>query len=218
MLPAGSDSKADLQASLMSLVEDVFGRVESRWIDAEFPFTTPSFELEIKFRGEWLEVLGCGCVHPDVLHRSNLPRDAPAWAFGLGLERLAMVLFNIPDIRLFWSQDPRFLGQFSPGVITPFAAYSKFPACYKDFSFWVVDGPKYSENDLHEIVRGVAGDLVESLEEKDRFVAKDGRTSLCFRVSYQSMERNLVNAEIDAMQQEIRDRIAKELKGIIALR
>src|SRR5437773_1978168 len=57
------------------------------------------------------------------------------WAFGLGLERIAMLLFSIPDIRLFWSQDPRFLSQFStssPTSITRFTPFSKHPSCYKD--------------------------------------------------------------------------------------
>lgn len=101
------------------------------------------------------------------------------WAFGLGLERIAMVLFSIPDIRLFWSTDPRFLSQFSAnstssilaggGVLKKFKEYSKFPPCYKDFSFWVPEivegqGEGWHENDFCERVRDVAGDLVERVE------------------------------------------------------
>lgn len=58
-----------------------------------------------------MEVLGCGLVHDGVLKNADL-NDREGWAFGLGLERLAMILFDIPDIRLFWSTDPRFLSQF----------------------------------------------------------------------------------------------------------
>lgn len=104
------------------------------------------------------------------------------WAFGLGLERIAMILFSIPDIRLFWSEDSRFLRQFKEGQINTFKPYSKYPPCYKDLSFWLPEekNPKeargakaagggmpsiqpFHENDFCEIVRDVAGDLIESV-------------------------------------------------------
>lgn len=79
-----------------------------------------------------------------------------------------MVLFKVPDIRLFWSEDPRFLSQFTDGQITTFKAYSKYPPCYKDISFWV-DAPTgdraaFHENDFCDIVRDTAGDLVEDVK------------------------------------------------------
>ena len=69
----------------------------------------------------------------------------------LGLERLAMVLFDIPDIRLFWSQDERFLSQFQENQVTSFKPFSKYPPCYKDVSFWLP--PAFHENDLYEQIR-----------------------------------------------------------------
>ena len=81
--------------------------LEVRWIDAYFPFTSPSWEVEILYKGEWLEVLGCGVVRHQLMTQAGLDNKI-GWAFGLGLERLAMVLFGIPDIRLFWSQDGRY--------------------------------------------------------------------------------------------------------------
>lgn len=96
------------------------------------------------------------------------------WAFGLGLDRLAMLLFGIPDIRLFWSRDERFLRQFSPGKVSQFKLFSKYPECYKDISFWINDtgisaagGGKVStfhENDLMELLREEGGDLVEDVK------------------------------------------------------
>lgn len=59
------------------------------------------------------------------------------WASGLGIERLAMLLFEIPDIRLFWSKDPRFLSQFEKGKIQKFQPFSKYPQVWKGVSFWV---------------------------------------------------------------------------------
>ena len=101
----------ELKETLEGLAQHLFGEVEMRWVDAYFPFTEPSYELEIYFNGEWLEVLGCGVMQQSILDDSGNP-GKKAWAFGLGLERLAMVLFDIPDIRLFWSDDPRFSNQF----------------------------------------------------------------------------------------------------------
>lgn len=100
-----------------------------------------------------------------------------------------MVLYNIPDIRLFWSADDRFLSQFRQGEITQFKPYSKYPPCYKDMSFWLPagipvvqagsdaggtegasleekeggKGRVFHENDYCEIVREVAGDLIENV-------------------------------------------------------
>lgn len=73
-------------------------------------------KMEILYEGKWLEVLGCGVIHKEVLDMAGRS-DRRGWAFGLGLERLAMILFKIPDIRLFWSDDKRFHSQFKEGQI-----------------------------------------------------------------------------------------------------
>jgi phenylalanyl-tRNA synthetase alpha chain len=95
--------------------------------------------------------------------------DKLGWAFGIGLDRLAMVLFGVPDIRLFWSQDERFLNQFQPGTVSKFKAFSKYPSSYRDISFWInAEAPgaeaslNFHENDLMEILREEGGDIVES--------------------------------------------------------
>jgi len=87
------------------------------------------------------------------------------WAFGLGLERIAMVLFSIPDIRLFWSSDERFISQFEQGKITSFKPYSKYPSCFKDVSFWLPKNTSLHDNDFCDVVRDVAGDLVEDVKK-----------------------------------------------------
>ncbi|KAH9952135.1 phenylalanyl-tRNA synthetase [Amylocystis lapponica] len=161
----------NLKLSLNSLMLALFGGragasaaepLRVRWIEAYFPFTSPSYEVEVFFHGKWLEILGCGVVQQQTLDRANVPNNI-AWAFGLGLERIAMILYSIPDIRLFWSEDPRFLSQFAPGDIRPFQPYSKYPPCYKDVTFWVPDGGLH-ENDLCDLVRDTAGDLVEDVK------------------------------------------------------
>ena len=122
-----------------------------------------------------------------------------------------MILFGIPDIRLFWSEDERFIEQFEEGVITRFKPYSKYPPCLKDVAFWCPED--FHENDLFEVVRDVAGDLVEKVDLIDDFVhPKTGRHSQCYRITYRSMDRNLTNEEIDDLQWEVRDRTEKQLQ------
>ncbi len=204
----------DLKHGLEGMVQTLFGDVEMRWGVDYFPFTDPSFELEIYFNDEWLEVLGCGVVHKDIVKAVGRG-DQPGWAFGLGLERLAMILFSIPDIRLFWSTDERFHKQFRSGEIVTFQPYSKYPPCLKDISFWTsLEGvePTFHLNDLNEIVRDVAGDVVEQVALIDEFVhPKSGRISNCFRISYRSMDRSLTNEEIDTVQEQVREEVVNKL-------
>jgi len=201
---------ADLKATLEGLCDELFGPVEKRWIDEYFPFTEPSFELEIFYNGDWMEVLGCGVVHSGVLENAGLS-NRHGWAFGLGLERLAMVLFAIPDIRLFWTDDERFTKQFAAGQYTTFKPYSKYPPCEKDIAFWLPEG--YEQNDFFELGRGVAGELVENVALIDEFTnPKTGKTSHCYRVTYRSMDRSLTNEEINELQESLRSRAADELK------
>lgn len=200
-----------LKAALEGLAKKLFGNVECRWIDTYFPFTDPSFELEIFFNGKWLEVLGCGVMQQQILD-SNYKPGHKAWAFGLGLERLAMVLFDVPDIRLFWSNDDRFLKQFKAGDLKArFKPYSKFPPCYKDMAFWT--SPEFTENNLCELVRGIGGDLVEEVTLIDSFTnPKTNKTSNCFRITYRSMERSLTDEEVNALQERVREATATQLK------
>lgn len=211
-LSASELAEKDLKATLEGLAAHLFGKdIECRWIDAYFPFTEPSFELEIFFNGEWLEVLGCGVMQQAILDASG-NAGAKAWAFGLGLERLAMVLFGIPDIRLFWSSDSRFLKQFKAGILsTKFKSFSKFPPCFKDVSFWLPE-EGFTENNLCELVRSKAGDLAESVTLIDNFTnKKTGRTSHCYRIAYRSMERSLSDDEINVLQEAVREALASQL-------
>jgi len=199
----------DLKSHLEGMIDAVFGPVEKKWVEAYFPFTEPSFELEIFYNDKWLEVLGCGVVQQPILDGCGM-KTSHGWAFGLGLERLAMVLFDIPDIRLFWTDDERFTSQFKAGQITKFQPYSKFPPCYKDIAFWLPEG--FEENDFAELVRNTAGDITESVELIDKFDnPKKGKTSHCYRINYRAMDRSLTNEEVDKLQEEVRSKAASEL-------
>jgi phenylalanyl-tRNA synthetase alpha chain len=209
---------SDLKDSLEGLAGSLFGSgADIRWVGGEFPFTDPSFELEVLWGGEWLEVLGCGELRRGVLEHGGIKNGSQrGWAFGLGLERLAMVMFGIPDIRLFWSQDPRFIKQFQSGNLTTcFKPYSNFPPVSKDVAFWVESDaatgtPPFHENDVHECARDVGGDLIEQVECVDIF-SRDGRTSRCYRITFRSMDKNLTHSEINELYHEIRSVIASRL-------
>jgi len=196
------DVVADLKNTLEGVCHTLFPGSEIRWATDSFPFTDPSLEVEVFFNDEWLEILGCGKIQPKILEACGFG-DCEGWAFGLGLERLAMILFGIPDIRLFWSVDARFISQFKEGQVVKFEPYSKYPACYKDIAFWVPED--YHENEFFEHVRSIGGDLVEEVTEIDAFThPKTQRHSRCYRVNYRSMDRVLTNDEVDELQMKLR--------------
>lgn len=190
----------DLKSTLENLVRFLFGKIEMRWVPAYFPFTDPSLELEIFWNGQWLEMLGCGMVHPKLLDAWRPNHQEAGWAAGLGLERFAMLLFDIPDIRYFWTNDERFLSQFSAGQITKFKPYSKFPPCWKDMAFWIQTDSNFIENDFYELVRNIGGDLIERVDCVDVYEDQQrNRTSKCFRINYRALDRTLVNDEVNSI-------------------
>jgi len=201
-----------LKSCLTGLVHHLFGdEVETRWVDAFFPFTHPSFELEVKFQDKWMELLGCGIVEQQILHNAGA-QDKVGWAFGLGLERIAMRLYGIPDIRLFWSNDSGFLSQFEsakPDSKIQFKAVSQYPQCVNDMSFWLSD-QSFNPSDFYEIVRSTAGDIVEQVRLVDEFVhPKTKRKSHCYRICYRHMERTLTQAEVNESHQNIEAEVTK---------
>ncbi|KAH7250469.1 phenylalanyl-tRNA synthetase alpha subunit, mitochondrial [Fusarium solani] len=231
---------AHLKRSLESMVVDIFSRAKAaaikedpdfvdeplqmRWVEAYFPFTSPSWELEVYYAGDWLEVLGCGVVKQDILINAGVPNRL-GWAFGIGIDRIAMLLFKIPDIRLFWSKDNRFLSQFE-GVtdnldtLKRFVPFSKYPPCPKDVSFWLSSTSaaggntkgSFHENDVMELVRNVAGDVVEDVRLIDEFThPKTGRKSMAYRMVYRSLERTLTNTETNGFHERVREALVKEL-------
>jgi phenylalanyl-tRNA synthetase alpha chain len=202
----------DLKYILEGLNGHLFGDVKFRWVDAYFPFTEPSYELEIFYNGAWLELLGCGILRDKIIDNSGLDsRKQIAWAFGMGLDRLAMKMFDIKDIRLFWTKDKRFSDQFKDGQITTFKSYSKYPPCYKDITFYIDEN--FNDNDLCEIIRNIAGDMVENVECVDNFTNKNtNKTSKCFRILFRHMDRTVTNEEINEYQFKIREEIKNTLK------
>ncbi|MDT0294509.1 phenylalanine--tRNA ligase subunit alpha [Mesonia ostreae] len=118
-------SFADLKQTLLYFTKQLFGKSKIRLRPSYFPFTEPSAEVDIYWGLEtetdyritkgtgWLEIMGCGMVDPNVLKNCNIdPNEYSGFAFGMGIERIAMLLYQIGDIRMFYENDIRFLKQF----------------------------------------------------------------------------------------------------------
>ena len=102
-----------MKAVLLHFYKKVLGEdVEIEFRPSFFPFTEPSVEVHAKFKGKWLEMMGGGMLHPNVLRNAGFdPEKVQGFAFGGGLDRIAMIKWNIPDVRLFYQGDLR-LNQF----------------------------------------------------------------------------------------------------------
>ena len=119
----------DLKQTLIYFTQELFGKSKIRLRPSYFPFTEPSAEVDIYWGLEtetdyritkgtgWLEIMGCGMVDPNVLKNCNIdPKEYSGFAFGMGIERIAMLLYQIGDIRMFYENDVRFLEQFKSSL------------------------------------------------------------------------------------------------------
>lgn len=197
----------NLKKTLENLVRDLFGGdTETRWGSCYFPFTHPSYELEVKFKGNWLEVLGSGVMKQEILEHAGAGGKI-GWAFGLGLDRLAMLLFDIPDIRMLWSTNERFVHQFrnvglDPATDIVFQKYSLLPPIVRDITFWIDE--TFNEKDFYDTVRDVCGDIIEKAELIDTFVHPTlGRTSRCYRLVYCCTEDINTSKEVNKLQETL---------------
>ncbi len=103
----------DLKGTVKTFLKEIFGDIPIRFRASYFPFTEPSAEVDVQWKGKWLEVMGCGMVDPNVLKAVGYdPEKVTGFAAGLGIERFAMVLHQMDDIRRLYSSDLRFLRQF----------------------------------------------------------------------------------------------------------
>ena len=120
-------SFADLKQTLQYFTTELFGKSKIRLRPSYFPFTEPSAEVDIYWGLEtetdyritkgtgWLEIMGCGMIDPNVLKNCGIdPEEYSGYAFGMGIERIAMLLYQVSDIRMFFENDVRFLQQFKP--------------------------------------------------------------------------------------------------------
>lgn len=207
----------ELQAILVKIAQAVFGpKINYRFNKDTFPYTDPSLEMEIEVKGRWVEVLGSGITHGTVLETLGVdPKIFNSWAFGFGLERLAILSMNLPDIRLLWSEDERVKRQLKLG--TEFKEVSKFPPITRDISF-VVD-KTFAPNDYFDLIRDLGGNLVEEVTLLDKYENAEkfggGKISYTYRIIYRSNERTLTTEEIEPIQAEIEKQTRDQFKADI---
>jgi len=224
-------TQATLKGLLSSIIYSIFGEdIEYRFLVDNFPYTKDSLQVEVMFDWRWLEVLWAGIVHPTVMDKLWLDSSKyNGWAFGFWIERLAMALKKIPDIRLFWSNDQRVTKQW--WNYKSFENVSSYPPVYKDISF-IVPKTLFQKSEISEsneieiqneadlfaiaaVVRDIAWDLVEEVRivdmfENDRKFSSENK-SVSIKITFRSLERTLTNEEINTMYFQIRNKIESEL-------
>lgn len=180
--------------------------VEYRKCASYYQYANPSWEYEVKWEGKWIEVAGCGIIRPEILNKIQ----GVGYSFGINLDRLAMARWGIPDIRLFWSEDDRFLNQFKK--ISKGLKYKdsdmKAPHI-KSLSMYDMTDPLML-NDLFLMIRETSGDLVESITKPDDFTVSSGKRSVSLKVSYRSpMDKVLYMDEVEDIHSKIQEKIKK---------
>ncbi|OGI72137.1 hypothetical protein A3J61_00690 [Candidatus Nomurabacteria bacterium RIFCSPHIGHO2_02_FULL_38_15] len=204
----------DLKLALVEIVEGLFGKeVKYRFLDDTFPYTDPSLQIEVELDGKWVEIMGGGMPRKDVLKNFGL-EGYNGWAFGFGLERLAIISMKLPDIRLLWSSDERVKKQLVLGNV--YHEVSRYPAIIRDVSFIVYK--TFSPNDYFDLVRDVVGDLAEEVSLVDEYEndTKFGadKKSYAYRITYRSLEKTLTDDEVNTMHKKLEEK-TKDVFGAI---
>lgn len=211
----GLEWQEKLKGVLTDISHTLFGKeVKNRFNKDTFPYTDPSMEMEIEKDGKWIEMLGCGVPRESVLQNFGV-EGYTGWAFGFGLERLAIVGMQLPDIRLLWSQDPRVKKQLKLGQI--YKEVSKFPAITRDISF--VAPKTFVPNNYFDLIRDIGGDLVEEVSLLDKYEndTKFGvdKMSYTYHIIYRSLERTLKTEEVDPLQSQVVEETKKQFTAEI---
>lgn len=204
----------NLKKALTEIATNIFGKINFRFYDHNFPYTDPSFEMEAEINGQWIEMLGSGMVRKSVL--SNLGLEGyHGWAFGFGLERLAIASMQLPDIRLLWSEDERVKKQLKLGH--RFVEVSKYPPIIRDISFVVKNN--FIPNDYFDFVREIAPGIVEEVKLLDKYenIEKFGteKISYAYHIIYRSLEKTLTSEEIDIIHKKLEKETTKIFGGVI---
>lgn len=209
--------REDLENILEKIVKTIFGSsIEYRFNPDSFPYTDPSLEMEVKIGDRWIEVLGSGLAKDDVLEKLSVdPKIWNGWAFGFGLERLAILSMDLPDIRLLWSEDERVKKQLKLGQ--KFQEVSKFPPAPRDISFVVKNN--FVPNNYFDLIRDIGDDLIEQVELLDKYENADkfgaDKISYTYRIVYRSMDRTLTNEEVEKIHKKIEEETKNQFQAEI---
>lgn len=201
-------TQKDLEDALGNIAKAVFGpEIKYRLNKDTFPYTDPSLEMEVEIGGRWVEVVGCGVVKGSVLSKLGVdPSNYTGWAFGFGLERLAITSMDLPDIRLLWSEDQRVKKQLKLG--NKFVDVSKYPPVVRDISFIVKND--FIPNNYFDLVRDTLGDLAEEVVLLDKYENEEkfgkGNISYAYRITYRSLDRTLTDKEVNELHSKLENK------------
>ncbi len=207
----------NLREVLREIVISLFGlEVKYRFLDDTFPYTDPSLQIEVEIDGQWMEVMGGGMPKKNVLKKMGL-EGYNGWAFGFGLERLAMISTDLPDIRLLWSEDERVKKQLKFG--RSFTEVSKYPSVVRDISF-IVNEESFNINQYSELILDTVGpDMVEESALLDEYRDEKkfglGHKSYAYRITYRRLDRTLTSIEVDALHKKLEEETKKIFGAII---
>lgn len=224
-----------LKEALKEVIKSIYWNIEYRFNKDSFPYTTESLEVEVMQDWKWLEVTWAWVVKWEVLEKLWVDSSKyNGWAFWFWIERLAMALKKIPDIRIFWSKDKRVLSQWG-NLDTPYKEISNFPPIYKDISLLVPKNKFIFEENEEElkltretesnffaitwIIRDIWKDLIEEVKiidnfENDKKFWNDFK-SITISITFRSIERTLINEEINEMYFQIREKIENDLSYVL---
>lgn len=197
----------DLKNALIEIVKAIFGpETNYRFLDDTFPYTDPSLQIEVLINGQWIELNGGGMTKESVFKKFGV-EGYNAWAFGIGLDRAAIISMELPDIRLLWSDDPRVKSQLKLG--TKYKEVSKYPPVVRDISFVV--SASFVPNDYFDLIRETIGeDMIEEVSLLDKYENEEkfgkGKVSYAFRVVYRSLDRTLTGEEVDALHKKLEEK------------
>lgn len=245
---------ADMKQTIQGLVYALLGNdIECKWSFDYFPFTHPSYELEVFYNDKWVELLGCGVIENKILENNGVT-NKKGWACGIGIERLAMLMFKIDDIRMLWTKDINYINSYANliknlydnmdnGVIDRdsnvinssmknqkneyvnihkidiskvkqlnMPKYNKsVQAINYNLSFFKINPESPKPNDVFDLIRDVAGELVESVDLKNIFVhPKKKMESNTYEIIFRPASGKITKEDVNKITSEIRDRMVGE--------
>ena len=196
------EAVAEVESFMRTRVEDLlFGEIlghniEHRWVHRYLQFSRPDYDLEVRFNDEWLEVGSIGIMHQEILDKAGAT-DGINWNCAFGLDRVAMVLYDIPDIRLLSSKNEKLIASLSekPGLFKS----ELVPSYLKEIVFFIPDDINHAdfEYKFYEFLR-IAGDVIEKAVLVDEYRdALTNRVKHRYLITYRNWESPLSKEEVN---------------------
>lgn len=200
-----------------TIEEIVFGELLGhgltyRWNNYYVQFGRPAYEMEVLYEGEWLEIVAGSILKQEIVDRAGATNKI-AWSCGFGLDRIAMALYGIPDIRLMRSNNTKFTSQFASMEKDSGILFKPYSACPTFFKELILQLPRDAdtaafEYDFYELVRIAAENAVQKVELSDKF-----QRNHRYRITYKSWDKVMNQEEVNAHHDAIKELAASKLNA-----